>query len=132
MIGIFLALIAVLFLNMSLAEIDKQFIWVFVFIIFVVSNFAALTVKIDEEYLRVIFGFGLIRNKFKLSEMSEVKAVKNPWYYGWGIRYRMFPKLIIFNVSGFDAIEFRKGKNLYRVGTDDPKKLEETLKKYIK
>ncbi len=47
------------------------------------------------------------------------------WYYGWGIRGWLWPKMWIYNVSGFDAVEIKlKNGKMYRIGTDEPKKLE--------
>ena len=39
----------------------------------------------------------------------------------------------IYNVSGFDAIEIQtKDGKRHRIGTDEPKKLEDTLKNQLK
>jgi len=58
--------------------------------------------------------------------------VKNQWYYGWGIGKWLWPKMLIYNVSGFDAgkITLKNGKT-YRIGTDEPEKLEQTILQLI-
>jgi hypothetical protein len=39
----------------------------------------------------------------------------------------------IYNVSGFDAVEIKlKNGKVYRIGTDEPKKLEQTILHLIK
>jgi hypothetical protein len=39
----------------------------------------------------------------------------------------------IYNVSGFDAVEIKlKNDKIYRIGTDEPKKLEQTILYKIK
>jgi len=101
-------------------------------ILFILASFGTLTVAIDEQFLKIRFGWGIFRKKFLLSEIASVKKVKNHWYYGWGIRLWFWPKMWIFNVSGFDAIELtmKNGKN-YRIGTNESEKLETVIKNKI-
>jgi len=89
------------------------------------ASFVALTVSIDEKYLRIKFGYGVFRRKFSLEEIVSARVVRNHWYYGWGIRLWFWPHMWIYNVSGFDAVEItlRDGK-IFRIGTDMPKELE--------
>ena len=88
--------------------------------------FPSLTVVIWEEELEARFGAGLIRKRFKLNEIESCQVVKNPWYYGWGIR--LTPHGVLFRVSGFHAVEIklRTGKK-FRIGTDVPQELEEAI-----
>jgi len=84
--------------------------------------FVTLTVTVDERMVKIHFGIGLIRKSFLLKEIESYQTVKNPWYYGWGIRYT--PRGWLFNVSGFSAIELQmKNGKFYRIGTDDPEGL---------
>ena len=101
-------------------------------ILFILASFATLTVTIDENYLRIKFGYGIFRKKFLFGEINSAKAVKNLWYYGWGIRVWFWPYMWIFNISGFDAVEIimRNGK-IYRIGTDAPNELEAAIKRVI-
>ncbi len=101
-------------------------------ILFVLVSFVTLTVSIEENYLGIKFGWGIFKKKFSLAEIISVKAVKNQWYYGWGIRLWFWPKMWIYNVSGFDAVEISlKNGKVYRIGTDVPEELERTLKMKI-
>ncbi|MFC1614945.1 hypothetical protein ACFL22_00065 [Patescibacteria group bacterium] len=102
-------------------------------ILFIVASFSSLNVMVDENYLRIKFGYGIFRKKFLLDEIASAKVVKNHWYYGWGIRLWMFPKMWIYNVSGFDAVEIimKDGKR-YRIGTDEPQRLEQAIIRAIK
>lgn len=96
----------------------------------VLCLFATLTVTVDNQTLRIHFGVGLIRKRFLLSDIEEYRAVKNPWYYGWGIRYT--PRGWLFNVSGFSAIELQmKSGRTYRIGTDEPDSLLEALSQSV-
>ena len=99
-------------------------------ILFILASFATLTISIDEKYLRIKFGYGIFTKKFALNQITKVQTVKNHWYYGWGIRLWLWSKMWIYNVSGFDAVEIRtKNGKIYRIGTDEPKKLETAIRK---
>ncbi len=101
-------------------------------ILFILASFTTLSVSIDENYLRIKFGYGVFRKKFAASEIVSATQVKNHWYYGWGIRLWFWPRMWIFNVSGFDAIEIQmKNGKIYRIGTDEPEKLETAIKQVI-
>ncbi len=105
---------------------------VMVLVVLILASFGSLSVLIDEKYLRLKFGFGIFRKKFLASEIAEVAQVKNHWYYGWGIRLWFWPKMWIYNVSGFDAVEIRmKNGKIYRIGTDEPEKLESAIKRAV-
>lgn len=102
-------------------------------ILLVLASFVSLQVSIDEKYLRIKFGYGLYRKKFFLADIISAKTVKNRWYYGWGIRGWLWPGMWIYNVSGFDAVEIKlKNGKTYRIGTDEPKELEQVLRGFIK
>ena len=92
--------------------------------------FPSLTVVIWEEELLVQFGPGVIRKRFKLNEIESCQVVKNPWYYGWGIR--LTPQGMLFRVSCFHAVQINlmAGKE-YLIGTDVPQELEEAIRQAI-
>ena len=112
-------------------------------ILFILASFSTLTVSIHEQFLKIRFGWGIFHKKLPLSEIVAVRKVKNHWYYGWGIRLWFWPYMWIFNVSGFDAIELvmknpasanaTAGKRkIYRIGTDEPEKLEAAITQVIR
>ncbi|MGB0389532.1 MAG: hypothetical protein ACPGWR_32325 [Ardenticatenaceae bacterium] len=85
----------------------------------VLALFATLSVTVDQEMIKLQFGIGLIRKGFRVDQIEAYQVVKNPWYYGWGIRYT--PRGWLFNVSGLSALELQmKNGKTYRIGTDDP------------
>ena len=95
------------------------------FIVFILASFSTLTVTIDENYLGIKFGYGIFRKRFPLGEITSVRSVKNHWYYGWGIRIWFWPYMRIYNTSGLGAVEITmKNGKVYRIGTDEPQKLE--------
>ncbi len=105
-------------------------IGVLVFIAIALVLFSSLTVVIWEEELEARFGPGPIRKRFKLNEIESCQIVKNHWYNGWGIR--LTPHGVLYNVSGFDAVEIklRTGKK-FRIGTDVPQELEKAIEQAI-
>jgi hypothetical protein len=81
--------------------------------------FASLTVKVDSRDVSLSFGIGIIRKKFPVSGIDSAGIVRNPWYYGWGIRKT--PDGWLYNVSGMIAVELRMNSGeRYRIGTNDP------------
>ncbi|MGE5776462.1 MAG: hypothetical protein ACM33V_09590 [Chloroflexota bacterium] len=88
------------------------------FMILCLALFATLTVEVDEQALNLRFGIGIIQKRFMLQDIAAYRAVKNPWYYGWGIH--LIPRGWIFNVSGWEAVELQmKNGAKYRIGSDD-------------
>lgn len=102
-------------------------ILVLVILVILLTLFCSLTVTIDRRELRCFFGPGLIRRRFALADIVAAVAVRNRWYYGWGIR--LTPSGWMFNVSGLDAVELELvSGNRFRIGTDEPGKLIRAIK----
>lgn len=88
--------------------------------------FHSLTVLVSSSEIKVSFGIGLIRKRFRIDTVRSVCAVRNRWYYGWGIR--KIPGGWMYNVSGFDGVEIQTGEGRYfRIGTDEPAALLEAI-----
>jgi len=99
-------------------------------VVLVLWMFTKLTVEIDNEFLGIKFGVGIIHKKIPLNKIKSCREVKNPWYYGWGIR--ITPHGILYNVSGFLAVELEmKSGRKYRIGTDEPEKLVQAIRESI-
>jgi len=95
---------------------------VLVILLLCIFLFWSLTVEVTEDKLVVSFGPGVIRKSFRFEDIHDARTVRNPWYYGWGIR--LTPHGWLFNVSGFDAVELELRNNRkFRIGTDDPQQL---------
>lgn len=104
-----------------------------VLILLILSSFVSLQVRVDEKQIRIKFGYGLFAKEFLLNDILSAKVVKNHWRYGWGIRVWFWPKMWIYNISGFDAVELKlKNGKIYRIGTDEAKKLEQAILHSIK
>ena len=88
--------------------------------------FWSLTVVVTSRDLVVSFGIGLIRRTILIQDIRDAQVVRNPWYYGWGIR--LTPRGWLYNVSGFDAVELElKNNRRFRIGTDEPQKLLDAI-----
>lgn len=94
-----------------------------------IVGFYKLTIKIDNETLRVSFGPGLIRKEARLAEIVACEPVRIRWWCGWGIH--LTPYGWLYNVSGWDAvaIRLRNGKK-FAIGTDDPQGLVEAIRRF--
>lgn len=95
-----------------------------------IISFSSLTIVVDDNHINIKFGVGLIRKSFKLSDIKSCTIVRNKWWYGWGIHWCF--KGWLFNISGLDAVELlmNNGK-VYRIGTDEPQKLNEFIQKNL-
>lgn len=100
------------------------------FMILCLALFATLTVEVNERAIHIQFGMGAIHKSFLLQDIQAFRAVKNPWYYGWGIH--AIPGGWIFNVSGSQAIELQmKNGRKYRIGTDDAHGLANAVESHV-
>lgn len=95
--------------------------------------FYKLIVEVDGRTLRLIYGIGLIRIKYKIDELERVEIIKTPWYYGLGIR--ITPKGMLYNIQGLKAVRIkylRDGKReSVMVGSAEPEELMEALEDYF-
>ena len=89
--------------------------------------FATLTTTVEPGVLEVRFGPGVIRRRINLSDIQNVRVVRNPWYCGWGIRW--IGRGWLWNVSGLQAVELElRGGRRFRIGTDQPQLLTRALR----
>lgn len=125
-----LALVGIIFLPMAIFFKGPPGVLALLFILFLGVGllFGTLTVEVDSNAVTCWFGLGLIRRKIDLREVRDVQAVRNRWYYGWGVRY--IGNGWMFNVSGLDAVELLldSGKR-FRIGTDQPEALRNAIRR---
>jgi hypothetical protein len=89
------------------------------FLLLCLFLFRSLTVVVSSKEVEVSFGPGVFRRRFHVDHIVSAGRVRNPWYFGWGIR--LTPRGWMYNVSGFDAVEIEMEDNrAFRIGTDDP------------
>jgi hypothetical protein len=125
--------VATLFLAiLTQSGFDPVLLILMTVIIVILAMFTSLKVTIDRTQLAITFAAITVK-RIQLSNIVLAEPVRNKWYYGWGIRYWPVPSMLIFNVSGFDAVEIitKSGKR-YRIGTDEPKKLHAAIMQGIR
>jgi hypothetical protein len=97
---------------------------------FALLSFFTLTTAVSDVDVRVWFGIGLIRRRIPLGRIAGVRAVRNHWMYGWGIR--LLPNGWLWNVSGLGGVELSlvNGRT-FRIGTDEPKQLAAAIQEAL-
>jgi hypothetical protein len=84
--------------------------------------FGRLSVDVALDHLRVAFGAGWPAKTVPFADVVSATAVRNRWWYGWGIRW--IPRGRLWNVWGLDAVELELGNGRrFRIGTDEPDEL---------
>jgi hypothetical protein len=92
--------------------------------------FGWLTVLVADGEVHARFGVGLIRRTVAFGDVRGYRAVRNPWYYGWGLR--LIPGGWLYNISGLSAVEIDLPENRrIRIGTNDPSGLLEALSRAL-
>lgn len=93
--------------------------------------FYGLTINLTPDLIEVSFGIGLISRRIQLVQIKTLEIVKNPWYYGWGIRF--IPQGMLYNISRSDGIEltFNHTNRVVRIGTKDPMNLKQEIEKRL-
>jgi len=93
-----------------------------------VLSFSILTITIDEKAVILKYGcLDFLKKKFPLEDIKSSCIVKQPWYYGWGIRFTSEGWL--FRVGGLYSvrIEVKSGK-VFFIGSDEPEKMLRTIR----
>jgi hypothetical protein len=101
------------------------------FLLIALGLFGSLTVMVHQDHVLLRFGFfGIIRKSFPLGNITSVTKVKNPWYYGWGIRWT--PDGPLYNISGEEGVMLvlADGKKV-RIGSDEPEALADAIRRAL-
>ena len=93
--------------------------------------FYGMKTRVNDNRILVSFGMGLIRRTIVFKSIDSVKTVKNPWYYGWGIRF--ISNGILYNVGGSAGIELvlKESGRVVRIGTRHADQLKEEVGKRL-
>ena len=93
--------------------------------------FYGMTITVSDEKILISFGIGIIRRGIVLHRISSVETVKNPWYYGWGIRF--IPNGMLYNVGGSAGVELKMNGTgrVIRIGTKNPARLRSEISKRL-
>lgn len=95
-------------------------------IVAIVAHFSRMRVRVTAHEVQVTFGTRWPRRTVAVRDVRSHAIVRNPWYWGWGIR--AIPNGWLWNVWGLDAIELELASGRrFRIGTDDPQGLYASL-----
>ncbi len=88
----------------------------------VTFSFMTLTVVVDETHIALRFGYGIVRKRFALADVTGCAPVRTTYLDGIGIR--MMNRGWLYNVTTGSAIELTLvgGKRVW-IGTDQPDQL---------
>lgn len=88
--------------------------------------FHSLTTQVSTDVVSMALGPGWIRHTIAVRSIRTARAVRNPWWYGWGIR--LTPRGWLWNVSGLSAVELELvDGSRFRIGTDEPVRLVQAI-----
>lgn len=88
--------------------------------------FSRLDVTVANTEITVAFGLGKPHRVIHLSEVEEVRQVRNNWIQGWGVRKVSHGWM--YNVWGLDAVELEMASgDIFRIGTDEPEQLHTAI-----
>ena len=89
--------------------------------------FYRMRVIVWSDKILISFGVGLIWKAIEIAKVANIEVVKNPFYFGWGIR--MIPKGTMYNISGTRAIElhFKDTNRIVRIGSKNPEQLKREI-----
>lgn len=110
-------------------RVDALFLLPFIGIqVLLLVVFTSITTVVTTDAFSHHFGLGFWRKRVPLERIASVEAVRNRWWYGFGIRLTFHGWL--YNVWGLDAVEVRlvDGRT-FRVGTDEPAALAEAIRR---
>lgn len=79
--------------------------------------FYGMTTTVDQTKVKIAYGIGLITKRIKVSDITSVCVVSNPWYYGWGIR--LIPNGMLYNITGSSGVELtlKDSTRVIRIGS---------------
>jgi hypothetical protein len=95
-----------------------------------VVGFSSLTVTVTPASVTWKFGPGVFQKRLSVEDIHGARAVRNRWWYGWGIH--LTPNGWLYNVGGLDAIELELAdERKVRIGTDEPERLLAAIRQVI-
>jgi hypothetical protein len=96
------------------------------FVLLMLGLFSTFTIEIAHDHLSFWFGIKGLGKTYALHEIQTTQAVKNPWYYLWGIK--TIPGGWLYAIAPGKALEIvLKNGHIVRLGTTHPEKVKKVL-----
>ncbi len=118
---------AIIWMVGAALRLEQPVLWIAI-VVFTVLGwvFSSLTIEIRDGELRHYFGPGVWKRQIPVRDIRSASVVPSRWWEGWGIRFT--PRGMLYNVSGFGAVEIvRRGDAPFRLGSDEPDRLRDAL-----
>jgi hypothetical protein len=130
--------LAVLVLSIKLNDPDQKPIpflvamMIQIILIVIPLMFYGLRTIINDREITLKYGIGIIQIKIDLAKVKSAQVVRNPWYYGIGIR--LIPHGMLYNAHGLEAVELKikNQKSIIRIGSGEPEILKYEIEKRIR
>ena len=121
--------IAAFYLGQAQSETVMMSISIIIVFGLVLALFSTLETTVSEKDIKIKFGVGLIKKTIPLDSIESMTVVRNKFWYGWGIR--LTPHGWLWNIAGYDAVEFvlKDNARKFRLGCADAKELMAEIKK---
>lgn len=88
--------------------------------------FATLTVEVDNDQIRVVFGVGVIRRSIPIAEVLRCDIIRTRLWWGVGLRWT--PSGWLYNVGGREAVRLELAQQrAVMIGSDDAAALKDAI-----
>ncbi|HEY9716777.1 MAG TPA: hypothetical protein V6C69_04890 [Trichormus sp.] len=95
------------------------------------TTFRSLTIEVDTDRVRLLFGDGLLEKDVKLADVESVKQTRTNAWQGWGVHW--IGNGWLYNVYGLAAVELKlKDGKVVVIGTDEPTELTEAINEQLR
>ncbi|MCC6735091.1 MAG: hypothetical protein IT534_03050 [Bauldia sp.] len=134
LIGVAIAVLALVVTAFSTSASDDPPLWILAFILAVAFGlllaFSALTVTVGGSILEWHFRFGFWRKRILLADIVSVAPRSLPLWYGLGVRRTPEGWYYAVRGRGAVAVETRGGKKVL-IGSPTPERLAEAIRQRL-
>jgi hypothetical protein len=100
-----------------------------VLVLLAAAMFGFMSVGVTTDAVSITMGVGFVRRRIERSQIRRLTIVRNPWYWGLGVRLYSRGSGTMYAVSGLRAVELTLGDDrTVRIGTRDPERLLQVLR----
>jgi hypothetical protein len=100
-----------------------------ILVLLAAAMFGFMSVNVTDDAVQITMGVGFLRRRVERADIRRLTVVRNPWYWGWGVRLYSAGTGTMYSVHGFNAIELTLGEGrTVRIGTRDPERLLQALR----
>jgi len=129
LLAVFALVAALVVLIIRSAPLQPVTIVPLVVILLAAAMFGFMSITITADAVQITMGVGFMRRRVERADIRRLTVVRNPWYWGWGVRLYSGGTGTLYAVSGLQAVELTltDGRTV-RIGTRDPDRLLQALR----